>query len=296
MLYLNFVCPPIPHLIVGGISMFRRGDIHERRIVYNTFDLIFVRSGKLYMEDNEQKFTLSEGQFLIIFPDSMHRGFKYCDEDTTFSWVHFYTEGKYFYSSTPSYSEPPKMNKNKYYKKDNFNISITKCGSINDEDRKKFEEYLDSISQVKIDRYYHAKSFYSSAISQIEYQIVFLKILTMICELKEENKQKDFVTDIYDYISINYKKPFNLKEISRQFSFHPAHIIRCVKQRYGFTPVQLLLNIRIEKAKALLSDTDQPVNHIAESVGFTDTSYFSKQFKKIIGMTPLEYRRNVNKA
>lgn len=291
MLYFNFTCPPVPHLIVGGISMFRKGDIHERRIIYNTFDLIFVRSGRLYMEENDQKFMLEPGQFLILPPGNIHKGYKCCETDTNFSWIHFYTEGKYFYSKAPDTHTMQKMNKNKYYKKEDFNISIPQYGSVAGEGYNLMEKYMDNISQVKIDKYHHAKLFYSSSISQIEYQIVFLKILAIICESSQEPASKNVAADLYDYFSLNYQKAFCLADISKQYSYHPAHIIRCIKREYGFTPLQLLLNIRINAAKNLLKSTELQVNRIVEEVGFSDASYFSKQFRSIVGMTPLEYRK-----
>ena len=51
-MFINFISPPMPHLIVGGISIFRKGDKHERRAIHNTMDLIYVRSGAMYMEEN----------------------------------------------------------------------------------------------------------------------------------------------------------------------------------------------------------------------------------------------------
>lgn len=53
-----FTCPPLPHLIVGGKSLYRVGDLHLRRIMPSTFDLIFVTAGKLYLEENSQKYIL----------------------------------------------------------------------------------------------------------------------------------------------------------------------------------------------------------------------------------------------
>ncbi|MDU5950991.1 MAG: AraC family ligand binding domain-containing protein, partial [Paenibacillus macerans] len=110
MLYINFSCPPLPHLIVGGISLFRKGDIHERRILNNTFDLIFVFSGALYLEENGRKYIVEPGQFLILPPDNLHKGYKPCTTDTAFSWIHFSTTGSYSYSESPISYASAKMN------------------------------------------------------------------------------------------------------------------------------------------------------------------------------------------
>ncbi|CAM4282467.1 helix-turn-helix domain-containing protein [Paenibacillus macerans] len=291
MLYINFSCPPLPHLIVGGISLFRKGDIHERRILNNTFDLIFVFSGALYLEENGRKYIVEPGQFLILPPDNLHKGYKPCTTDTAFSWIHFSTTGSYSYSESPISYASAKMNKHKYYKKDTFYISLPQYGMIDKSLHDVLKSHMDDISQVKIDKYHNEKLFYPSTISQIQYQQLFLKILTIFCDSNERTVEKDVAAEIYDLFTLNYGQSFTLNELAEQYAFHPAHIIRCVKHKYGMSPLQLLLSIRLNKAKQLLADQDKTVNWIAASVGFSDTSYFCKQFKKSIGMTPLEYRK-----
>lgn len=59
---------------------------------------------------------------------------------------------------------------------------------------------------------------------------------------------------------------------------------RVFKQVTGASPVQFILNIRIDRAKELLDFTDMPVSEIAEVCGFCDQNYFARTFKKIVGM------------
>ena len=291
-MYINFVCPPMPHLIVGGVSIFRKGDRHERRMIHNTFDIVYVRKGTIYLEEDSIQYELKRGQFIILSPDTSHGGYRYCSEDTVFSWIHFYTTGEFFYSKTPEHYVQSKINKNKYYQKDSFNISLPKSGTIHQRYQKDMEYYLEQISQVKIDRYNHQKLFYNSAVSQIEYQRLFLEIIKIICELSEKTKEKDLAEEIYNYFQNCYQDPFDLTELSHKYSFHPVYIIRCIKKKYGMTPLQLLISIRMEEAKKLLVTTNLNVNIIAQNVGFYDAAYFSKQFKKSTGMTALNYRKN----
>ena len=81
-----------------------------------------------------------------------------------------------------------------------------------------------------------------------------------------------------------------MKKLAAEYAFHPTHIIRCVKKKYGISPLQLLLNIRINKAKELLVETNHTISQIGMEVGFEDNAYFTKQFKKIVQQTPTEYR------
>ena len=64
----------------------------------------------------------------------------------------------------------------------------------------------------------------------------------------------------------------------------------------GLSPVDLLKQMRLERAKVLLNSTTKTVSEIAYSIGFTDPKYFTKCFKKVTGMTPSEYREKESTA
>ena len=81
MNFINLNCPPLPYFIVGGGCVYRPGDIHERRTIRNVFDLIYVHSGTLYLEQDPFRVELNAGQFFIITPDTPHRGSRVCQSD-----------------------------------------------------------------------------------------------------------------------------------------------------------------------------------------------------------------------
>lgn len=63
-----------------------------------------------------------------------------------------------------------------------------------------------------------------------------------------------------------------------------------IKTAVGMTPVDFVRHIRLLRAQKLINDTDQSLTQIAYSVGFSDPKYFSKVFKREMGVTPSEYR------
>lgn len=132
----------------------------------------------------------------------------------------------------------------------------------------RLKDYMEQISQVKIDKYNQQKLFFDSTSSQIEYQILFLRILSLICESNEHPKEKDLAGEIYSYMLKVYAQPFSLAGLSHHFSFHPAYITRCVKKKYHMTPLQLLIQIRMEEARKLLKTTSLHVNTIGQLVGY----------------------------
>lgn len=288
-LYIIFTCPPLPYLIVGGKSLYRTGDIHLRRIMEQTFDLIFVTSGTLYMEEDNHKYIVKEGQFMILPPKRLHKGYKCCSEPTNFFWLHFYTTGNFYYADKPVYDKNHKQKANYQFTKEPFHISLPQYGHLNLEQQSQMAECMNSIVQVKIDKKRPKKDFYSSTISQLKSQQLFFSILSLLCDANIPD-DKDIAKNIYDYFNLFYKEPFDLKKLATEYAFHPTHIIRCVKKKYGTSPLQLLLNIRINKAKTMLAETNNTITKIAFEVGFEDNAYFTKQFKKIVQLTPTQYR------
>jgi len=294
-LYIVFTCPPLPHLIVGGSSVFREGDIHLRRVLPHTFDLIYVTSGQLYMEENKQNFILSRGQFLILPPNRLHRGTKCCEAETNFYWLHFYTTGNFFFADRPTYDSNTIQKSAQQFAKEEFHVSLPQYGTISQERQAQMAEDMENITQVRINKREHTKRFYNSDASQIKQQQLFFSLLTYLCDSRSSLKKKDLATDMFDYLLLHYQEPLQLKDLALRYSFHPAHIIRRLKQKYGSSPLQLLLQIRLDKAKQLLAETEESINEIASHTGFNDSAYFSKQFKKSLHMTPSAYRQQAKK-
>ena len=294
-MYIVFTCPPLPHLIVGGSSVFREGDIHLRRVLPHTFDLIYVTSGQLYMEENKQNFILSRGQFLILPPNRLHRGTKCCEAETNFYWLHFYTTGNFFFADRPTYDSNTIQKSAQQFAKEEFHVSLPQYGTISQERQAQMAEDMENITQVRINKREHTKRFYNSDASQIKQQQLFFSLLTYLCDARSTLKKKDLAADIFEYLLLHYQEPIQLKDLALRYSFHPAHIIRRLKQKYGSSPLQLLLQIRLDKAKQLLAETEESINEIACRIGFHDSAYFSKQFKKSMHMTPSAYRQQAKK-
>jgi len=92
------------------------------------------------------------------------------------------------------------------------------------------------------------------------------------------------------YIKQNYDKPISNEELSKAFGYHPYHLNKLFKKKYGITVHQAVLNERISIAKQLLARTDLSVDGIAEIVGFSERVAFYCAFKKSEGISPNEYR------
>lgn len=107
--------------------------------------------------------------------------------------------------------------------------------------------------------------------------------------------QGQMVTKIQKYISDNYDKRITLDEISSYVGFNKYHIVRTFKKITGTTVHEAINTIKLKEANKLLEQSSMKICDIAETLGFENASHFSALYKKYIGSTPLEYRKNKGK-
>ena len=94
------------------------------------------------------------------------------------------------------------------------------------------------------------------------------------------------------YMKANYYRDLNLKTVSDEVYVSTWYLSKLLKKETGDNFINILNHIRVENAKKLLQDPKYKIYEIAGAVGFTDIPYFTKTFKKITGLTPMEYKNN----
>lgn len=98
---------------------------------------------------------------------------------------------------------------------------------------------------------------------------------------------------IVNYITSNISNPdMKIDDIAMAMGMSRSVLYGKIKNAVGMTPVDFVRHIRIMRATELLCQTDDTLSSIAYSVGFSDPKYFSKVFKKEMGIIPSEYREN----
>lgn len=110
---------------------------------------------------------------------------------------------------------------------------------------------------------------------------------------EDSPQQKELVELAIQFIRDHYERDINLNDICGYVFLSPSYFTRIFKKETGYSPISYLINTRIERAKELLVETEEKVNEIALSVGFSSQQRFNEAFKKITGMTPLEYRKKI---
>ncbi len=109
--------------------------------------------------------------------------------------------------------------------------------------------------------------------------------------IEEPSSENSTVFFIRDYIGKHFSNDrLSIKDISEHVHLSSSYICTLFKTETGQTLNQYITEYRIEKAKVLLADPRNKIGEISEKVGYSDGNYFSKSFKKAVGLSPSEYR------
>lgn len=99
-----------------------------------------------------------------------------------------------------------------------------------------------------------------------------------------------YVKKAVDFINENFQEPISLEDVSKHLEINKCYFCSLFKSEIGKTYSQYLNELRIGKSKELILKDNLSLLDVALAVGFNNQNYFNMTFKKLIGMTPLEFR------
>lgn len=112
-------------------------------------------------------------------------------------------------------------------------------------------------------------------------------------ELVRQPEKKDaesLYDQIREYIEKNYSKKITLNDIAEELHANSSYLSRLYKKESGQNLFDVILKKRVDKAKEYMETTDKKIYEISQAVGFDDTGYFSRIFKRYTGVSPKEYQ------
>ena len=96
-----------------------------------------------------------------------------------------------------------------------------------------------------------------------------------------------------EYVENNYIYDISMQEAAEEMGYSDAYFSKLFKQYFNQNFTAYLSEYRIKKAKELLSNTNHSIKDISRMVGYTDSNYFAKIFKRLVGEIPSKYRENL---
>jgi two-component system, response regulator YesN len=123
-------------------------------------------------------------------------------------------------------------------------------------------------------------------------QWLFNMLKTVAVYLRDNNKSRDakMVNTIKEVIKLRYHEQLSVDDIVKSVYLSPRQANKIFKKEMGNTIFDYLLEYRIEVAKKLLKEPDCKIYMISDNVGYTNKSHFCLMFKKLTGLTPVEYK------
>lgn len=165
------------------------------------------------------------------------------------------------------------------------------------------EEFLDKLLQTygailraESDDVEKMKHLYGySCIGEYENELMgwLEQFATRLNQQFEDYKNKQKIQHAVQYIRENYDKDLNMAVVSNHISMNYSLFSYAFKQYTGTNFVNFLKDIRMEKARELLENTDLRIVEISQKIGYENDKHFMKIFKASCGVSPTEYRKNM---
>ena len=102
--------------------------------------------------------------------------------------------------------------------------------------------------------------------------------------------------ELISQLENRYREHWTIKRISRYAAMAPSTLLPVFKKVTGYSPIDYLVRVRMTHAVGLLQKSDDAISEIARECGFSDSNYFSRQFRRIYACSPRQYRQNLHSA
>lgn len=270
-----------PHVLFIIHAVTNKDSIYPTTYHEHDFvELSIVTSGQINYNIEGENYVLKKGDVMVFNPGVHHQTI--IDNHTTCTELHIGIGNLNIDCTSPNYMKslnwPPIVNIQKY--------------------KSEFEECCKEIEKEQRLRHLGHSFILKALVMQL--------IILLYREMDEcssppslqasqfaNRDKKVIVQSLIDYMTSYYMEDISLDNISKNMYLSPVYISKIFKEETGTSPINYLIQIRLEKAKHILEKNNMPINLVAKAVGYEDAYYFSKLFKKYYGMAPSTYGKQM---
>ncbi len=229
--------------------------------------IYFVLDGSFQLTMNGRTVEINKNQLAIV-PEGTYHSYQMTSKTITLYWCHFNSV-----VNGVNIFETYKIEDNCFY----FDIEDAK-GTKTLFERMLFDETEKSGAALVM--YKHAKLM----------ELLSICIENSMQKDSKEGFEKEEFSDIIKYMYAHIDENIQVEHLAEMAHFHPNYFIRAFKQKFGASPIKFFNQLKLERAKELLQNTDKSMSAIASEIGINDMSYFSRFVKQQTGLSPSEYR------
>ena len=235
------------------------------------YQLLYIAAGKAHFYFDGKEQIITAGHMVLYRPKEPQKYDYYGEDQTEVYWVHF--TGSDVKNILRSYGLTD--DKRVFY-----------CGSGLD---------YQNLFRTMINELQMCKEKYSEMLEMYLKQVfIMLERYFANAARIEPIRVIEEIDKATKYFNEHYNEDINIEEYTQKNYVSISWFIRAFKQCTGSTPMQYILSKRISNAETLLLDHSYNITEIAQIVGYDNPLYFSRIFKKIKGLSPSEYRKNIN--
>ena len=244
-------------------------DWHSTLHTHPFTELFYVVDGKGEFNIQGQRFPVKANDFVIINPQVEHTEFSSPDEPL--EYIVLGINGLSFSNLTPVSEGGHPFSF--------FNLR---------DEQKDILRYLNAMVQEAT-----SQSMSYELVCHNLLEILLIKILRhqhFDLEVGKQSKATKDISFIKHYLETYYHESIQLEDLASMTHLSRFYISHSFKKEIGMSPMEYLIAIRIKESKILLRTTNYSISQVADIVGFTTPTYFSKQFRKSTGISPTDYR------
>lgn len=266
--------PVASSLFITDIGYYPKAKYHYRKRdeAISEFVFIYCVDGKGWYSVKNRRYDVHRDQYFILPAGEPHVYASDEDDPWTIYWIHFRGELAQYYVT--NIHSP-------------FDVTPTKKSRILNRINL-FEEIFQSLD-------------HSYAIENIRYAMAtfqhYLASLRYIQQYREAvanaDISKDVVSMAIHYFEENIEHEITLKSVSDFVGKSPSHLSSVFKEKIGYSPLNYFTLLKIKKACEMLDNSGMKINQISLKLGYEDPYYFSRQFSKVMGMSPKSYRSRI---
>lgn len=252
---------------------------------HDFYEINYVLDGTLHQNIAGRYFSLSKGELLIMAPGVFHA----CVPEADTRSLNILFEKSWLKHSSDTFK---KYDPNNYLTSLSENTIYTVISS--GEHEKHLTEIITNLHEMITTIVHHVDLYENLAAENCAIEL--LLYLTKIPRQEfnfalDGTKQREMYTpdDIVRYINDNFSK-ISLSDTAQKFGYSECQLHRILKKHTGYTFSELILHMRMQRARHYLLNTHLPIKNIAYILGLDSAEHFTRMFKKNRGMTPTEYR------
>ncbi len=260
---------------------------HMERVM-DSFEIIIVIRGNVYIQQDEDKFVLGEGDALLLLPGHPHKGYANSAKGTSFFWLHFQCNNNFTILSEKDAQEEIKPANNNPYLK-GFEDKILLPAFFHPSNMERLSILFHQLLHVSQSDYYTLQGMnyiLTSLVIEMTEQTLSQNIGTKKQLINNENLSR-----IVEWINSHYTSNISLKSVAYEFNYTKEYLARYFKKHMGMSMQEYINKMKIAKARELLIQAEKNIKEISSELGFSDDKYFLRLFKQYEKITPREYRR-----